>query len=101
MHASTGITGRFGAANLRRGMPRFQAENIGHNLALVDRLKSILSPSRGFVGGAAQGQLLELVEVLRLSLVPAHFKEICDSWFGWTNWMSRVRMCMWVCRPAS
>ena len=90
MHASTGITGRFGAANLRRGMPRFQAENIGHNLALVDRLKSILSPSRGFVGGAAQGQLLGSSKYSVLP-VPAHFKEICDSLFGWTNWMSRVQ----------
>ena len=33
--------GGFGAADLRRGMPRFQAENIGHNLALVDRLKEL------------------------------------------------------------
>ena len=31
----------FGAADLRRGMPRFQSENIGHNLALVERLRQL------------------------------------------------------------
>src|SRR4030095_4870612 len=31
--------GGFGAADLRRNMPRFQAENIDRNLALVERLK--------------------------------------------------------------
>jgi aryl-alcohol dehydrogenase-like predicted oxidoreductase len=33
--------GGFGAADLRRGMPRFQSENIGHNLALVERLRQL------------------------------------------------------------
>jgi aryl-alcohol dehydrogenase-like predicted oxidoreductase len=31
----------FGAGDLRRNMPRFQAENIDRNLALVDRLKQL------------------------------------------------------------
>ena len=33
--------GGFGAADLRRNMPRFQAENIDRNLALVERLKHL------------------------------------------------------------
>ena len=33
--------GAFGATDLRRGMPRFQAETIGHNLALVAQLKEL------------------------------------------------------------
>jgi aryl-alcohol dehydrogenase-like predicted oxidoreductase len=30
-----------GPADMRRGMPRFQPENIGHNLVLVERLKEL------------------------------------------------------------
>jgi aryl-alcohol dehydrogenase-like predicted oxidoreductase len=33
--------GGFGAADLRRNMPRFQADNIDRNLALVERLKHL------------------------------------------------------------
>jgi aryl-alcohol dehydrogenase-like predicted oxidoreductase len=33
--------GAFGPTDLRRGMPRFQPENLGHNLALVARLKEL------------------------------------------------------------
>jgi aryl-alcohol dehydrogenase-like predicted oxidoreductase len=34
-------TGGFGQADLRRGMPRFQAANLGHNLGLVGQLKDL------------------------------------------------------------
>jgi len=34
-------TGAFGTADLRRGMPRFQAENLVRNLALVERLRRL------------------------------------------------------------
>lgn len=36
-----GDTSGFGAADLRRNMPRFAAENIGHNLGLVERLRQL------------------------------------------------------------
>jgi aryl-alcohol dehydrogenase-like predicted oxidoreductase len=38
--------GTFGPADLRRGMPRFQPENIGHNLALVARLRELAAAER-------------------------------------------------------
>jgi aryl-alcohol dehydrogenase-like predicted oxidoreductase len=36
----------FGASDLRRGMPRFQAESIDRNLALVGRLKELAATER-------------------------------------------------------
>jgi aryl-alcohol dehydrogenase-like predicted oxidoreductase len=38
--------GAFGPGDMRRGMPRFQPENIGHNLALVARLKELAAAER-------------------------------------------------------
>jgi aryl-alcohol dehydrogenase-like predicted oxidoreductase len=38
--------GGFGEGDLRRGMPRFQAENLGHNLALVGQLKDLAARER-------------------------------------------------------
>ena len=39
-------TSGFGTADLRRNMPRFQPENIGHNLGLVARLKQLAARER-------------------------------------------------------
>jgi aryl-alcohol dehydrogenase-like predicted oxidoreductase len=38
--------GRFGEGDLRRGMPRFQAENLGRNLALVGQLEELAARER-------------------------------------------------------